>query len=74
MSAEQINSAIKAVPGHPNPDIALGLAEGLTIAYFTSQQIDSDQFNRFCERIRHIGVQLKERSLPCASKSLHSKE
>jgi len=62
MSADQIDSAIKAVPAHPNPLIALGLAEGLTIAYFASQQINSDQFNRFCERIRRIGVQLKERS------------
>lgn len=63
MSADQIDSAIKAVPAHPNPLITLGLAEGLAIAYFTSQKISSDQFNRFCERIRHIGAQLKERSL-----------
>ena len=63
MSTQQIDSAIKAVPGHPNQAWALGIAEGLTIAFFNSQKINSDQFKGFCQRIRVMGEQIKQRSV-----------
>lgn len=52
MSREAIEAAIAAIPGHPKPDLASGIAEGLVIAYFTSQVIDSDEFKDYCAQIR----------------------
>ncbi|MCV4343280.1 hypothetical protein [Pseudomonas capsici] len=63
MSAQQIESAINAVPTHHNQTLALGIAEGLAIAFFTSQKIDSEQFKGFCQRIRLIGEQIMQRSM-----------
>jgi hypothetical protein len=52
VSREIIEAAIADIPAHENPDLASGLAEGLVIAYFTSQVIDSDEFNDYCAQIR----------------------
>ncbi|MCF5714291.1 hypothetical protein I9H06_16555 [Pseudomonas tremae] len=60
MSIHQIESALSAVPGHPNKTLALGIAEGLTIAFFTSQKIDAEQFKCICRRIRTMGEQIKQ--------------
>lgn len=59
MSAAAVESAIKAIDTHPQPELATGLAEGLAIAYFTSQVITGDQFKEFCARIRDIGLRFR---------------
>lgn len=52
MSREIIEAAIADIPAHENPNLASGLAEGLVIAYFTSQAIDSGEFKDYCAQIR----------------------
>lgn len=60
MSVQVVESALSDVQGHPNKPLALGIAEGLTIAFFTSQKIDAEQFKELCRRIRVMGEQIKQ--------------
>jgi hypothetical protein len=63
MSRQAIESAIAEIATHPNPDMASGLAEGLVIAYFTSQIIDSEEFKTYCAQIRAESLERQPRKV-----------
>jgi hypothetical protein len=43
--------------------MASGIAEGLVIAYFTSQVIDSEEFKNYCAQIRAESLERQPRKV-----------